>query len=446
MRRIRSMPPLTELLEEAVGELPADVDLGNLERRARHRTARRRIGRRLGAAVVTVALVAIAMVVIDGPSGRRVATARRPRGVLPVATKTVLVLDDGNFGMTLVDLDRRVAVRRVLKGNRPGDQPYKLIRAGDALIAGWGGVYATPLDGTRPRVLGDVGEATVFIPAAEPGRVWLIDTAYQRVNEAVTTHYREVDVATGAILLDVPGPSPSVGTPRAGIPGGVALEAPNGVVLWHPGELAMDSRLGRGTSAGLVADAAGDLLASCEAPCTTLSVTDSDGGNIAVSAGSIIPGGRFDAHSARFSPGGRFLAAMAYSRFSGGAARTLVVVDTSTGTRETVVYHARTAVEECHGCASLAYPTSLAWGSRGRVFLVSSDPDSPASIASYDVQSKRLATGELPFSLALSTDSLVPSVALDQAEARQLLKAPLRKREHCIRSCFATDKPYGFKF
>jgi len=66
-----------------------------------------------------------------------------------------------------------------------------------------------------------VGEATIVVPAAEPGRVWLIDFPGEQVG-AGRARVRLAEVA-GQVFLDVPGPDELTGGPAIGVPGGLAV-------------------------------------------------------------------------------------------------------------------------------------------------------------------------------------------------------------------------------
>lgn len=83
------------------------------------------------------------------------------------ATDVVLVFDDGGDGVVAIDPDNRIGSRTVLEGHGGGDPPYRIARSGDSIIVGWGSIYATDIDTGAATLL---GEATIFVPAAEPDR------------------------------------------------------------------------------------------------------------------------------------------------------------------------------------------------------------------------------------------------------------------------------------
>jgi hypothetical protein len=105
--------------------------------------------------------------------------------------------------LTDLDLDHRTAVRRAIPGQCPGDQRWDIIRSGDSFVVGWGEVWASPIAGGPPRLLGPV---VTYIPADEPGAVWLVDYPGGGIGEGTPT-LREVTV-TGAVLRTEPGPPP----------------------------------------------------------------------------------------------------------------------------------------------------------------------------------------------------------------------------------------------
>ncbi len=94
-----------------------------------------------------------------------------------------------------------------------------------------------------------VAEATIYVPAAEPGRIWLVDYPSGRIQG--TPVVWQADLA-GA---EVPAPRPIdvAGFPALGITGGIALETEDGVALWEAASATVTRRLGTGI--GLVADA-----------------------------------------------------------------------------------------------------------------------------------------------------------------------------------------------
>ena len=188
------MAELGDLLREAVGEVGADAwSVDDVV----HRASRRRRRQRVGGALATVAVVVgVAVGAMTGGDRSGVDVVDQPQpptggqSIFSTPTGVALLLDDGYDGVTALDLDTGVVGRRVVDGQRAGDQPYRLFRSGDSLIVGWGEVFAAPLDG-GPSV--SLGEATVAVPVVEPGRVWLATWAGGSVGQGELT-MRRVDL------------------------------------------------------------------------------------------------------------------------------------------------------------------------------------------------------------------------------------------------------------
>ena len=398
------MPRLDDLLEQAVGPVDACYTVDGLgPRRTRVRRQRRA---RVAIACALVAGLATGAVVLTSAGGdtRRVNTPPAA-GVFPDASNTVLVLDDGYDGVTLVDLDRRVAVRRVVEGQRAGDQPYRLGRAGDRLIVGWDDVYAAPLAGGASKLL---GHATIWVPAAEPGRIWTVDWPGGRIGLGNPTT-RLLDL-TGRVLLEASF-DPAIGFPAIGIPGGLAFETQEGVALWDAATNQVTARLGRVPRVStFVSDSHGDLLAWCETECDLFHVT-----RLAPSGPvdhPILPphGTTFDARNARFSPDGRLLAT------TGGG--WITIVDSETGAPR------RSFSSEP---ADPNLPPALAWSADGSRLYFTSD--------SYQQGETRLgeyvvATGDVHFA-TLPFGGAIRGVAVDRADVEALLDAPIGTEAAC---------------
>src|SRR5690242_17707455 len=179
------MARLRDLLEEAAGSPEPSFGPSDVERRAGKRRQRRQ-ARVAIAAVTAVALVAGSVVVLarrHHPATHISTTATEPPSTPPsttaksspifgAPTDTTLIFDDGYDGIGLLDLDRGTLTRRVVTGQRAGDQPYRLIRVANRLVVGWGQIWAVPLSGAKPY---EIDEATVAIPATEPDLIWLYD-------------------------------------------------------------------------------------------------------------------------------------------------------------------------------------------------------------------------------------------------------------------------------
>lgn len=131
----------------------------------------------VAAAVVLVALVSAALVVtsLDDDPAAVVSTAPASGGarggVFSTPTDAVLLFSDGIDGATAIDLDRRIASRRVIEGERAGDQSFRLTLTGGHLVVGWGEIYAAPLTGA-PRARSPMPPSTSLRPS--PARSGLL--------------------------------------------------------------------------------------------------------------------------------------------------------------------------------------------------------------------------------------------------------------------------------
>lgn len=183
-----------------------------------------------------------------------------------VETGVVLLLDDGIDGVLAIDPDRRLAARSVVEGQRAGDEPYSMVRVGDSLVVGWSEIFAVVI-ATREHT--SLGRATIFVPAAEPDRVWLINWPGGAIGSG-TPQVWQVTVngerITEPAILDVDG------FPSHGIPGGLAIEHDQGLILWNA-ENAEASVL-EGNGRGRVLDVAANEIIWCSGDCTELQLTD----------------------------------------------------------------------------------------------------------------------------------------------------------------------------
>jgi hypothetical protein len=405
------MPELADLLRDAAPATVDPLDVDRLRRRVHRRGRRRRavvVVAALGA--LGVAAVAVHQLTSVGRSPRVVAgpattAATAAGGVFTEPTGVVLLVGDGYDGMLSLDLDHRVATRRVVDGARAGDQPWLMTRTGDSLIVGWGQVWAAPLAGGASRLL---GRATIFVPAAEAGRVWLVDYPGGSLGSGTPT-LREVD-ASGHTVLAGPGPAPSLGFAGIGVPGGVALEGPHGVALWSVAQGRVVRTLG--TQQAQVAGSSGHLLAWCEGGCTSLHVTDLDGTDTVVAAR---PGWTFvnSRWSAPFSPDGRQLAVTETGTSTTGApVSEVLVVDTRTGRTRTV-------------SGPVTVYTKLAWSPDGtRLFFLSGTRDT-TTVGQLSLRSGRTQTA------VLALGGANPFVVVDRSEAGAFLTGHLGDPATC---------------
>ncbi len=316
------------------------------------RARRRQLAQRLtvAAGVVVMALLVTFVVVVSGTGHRvRVTTPSAPNSlvvptpssavgsnvsatVFGVPTGDVLVFDDGYDGVATVDLDNRTVSRRVVQGQIAGDQPWRLTTSGGDLIVGWGEVYAAPLAGGPSRLLGD---ATISVPAAEPGEVWLVTYAGGSLGEGTPT-VREV-TTDGRIIVPATSPSPDLGLglPVVGVPGGITFQTAHGLALWDATSGKVTQILGSSqvSQAGVPA---GDRLAWCGGPCPVLHVTTLGAGGRDQQFSPPARSNGFQADTARFSPDGRYLAVVANGPTEKSGSANIMIIDLETGTSRVI--------------------------------------------------------------------------------------------------------------
>jgi hypothetical protein len=240
--------------------------------------------------------------------------------VFSTPTGVVLLLSDGVDGVTAVDLDRRIAGRRVIEGERAGDQPFRLTITADHLVVGWGEVYAAPLSGA-PSV--KIAEAAVYVPAAEPGQVWAItwdgggigrgQSRLQRVSVDGTEDFTTELFDTKGLM------------PLLGVPGGLVVQTADGVAIWQAstGELTQPTR--SGPTSAVASD--GRHLAWCETTCATTRILSLD--RVGPPTAAHVSQGH---QQLALSPDGRYLAVL---RPRSGSAE-LALQDLTTGEERVV--------------------------------------------------------------------------------------------------------------
>jgi hypothetical protein len=219
-------------------------------------------------------------------------------------TPWALIFDDGLDGVTVIDPNHPTGTNGIpIEGQRPGDQPFRLELVGGHLVVGWDRVYAVDLDTAASTLLGD---ATIFLPAAEPDRVWLIDYPGGRLGAGIP---RAWQVSVLGEVISPPFELKTDGVPEIGVASGLALESDSGILIWDLDEEEVVARLGLGSS--FISDTTseqGAALAWCDDPCDELHITDIP----FMEDQTIIhpgQGNRFLARAARFSSDGRYLAA-----------------------------------------------------------------------------------------------------------------------------------------
>jgi hypothetical protein len=178
-------------------------------------------------------------------------------------TGVLLLYDDGLEGLIAIDPDRRLGSRLLLAGQRPGDEPYSMVRVGDHLVVGWGEPHAVEISTLESTSL---GQALIFLPGPEDDRVWMIQDPW----DTPTVWQVGLDGQT----LTEPTGTPAGMEPRIGVTGGLALTAEDGVVLWD--SASGESREVKGTGHGIPLDSTSSRLLWCSDPCTELTLTDTE--------------------------------------------------------------------------------------------------------------------------------------------------------------------------
>lgn len=335
------------------------------------------------------------------------------------AADVVLVFDDGGDGVVAIDPDNRIGSRTVLEGHGGGDPPYRIARSGDSVIVGWGSIYATDIDtGTSTQL----GEATIFVPAAESDRVWLIRWAGAMGQGSATAW--QVDMAgrsiTESTTIDFEVPV----FPVVGIPDGLAVETGDGIRLWYP-----DGRDSVDLGSGSVLAADGNQLAYCTGtPCTEVRVTDlTTGESQSVYGDRGFSTTNFGGPSARFSPGGDYLALTAN--------RAIVIFNTVTGTTTTIT-NELTDEENPY--------LFVSWSPDGRQLFASiySYGATHLTLGRYDLESGNLDIAQLPFG------GTIDFLVLDHSEATRFISDDEQTPDACLYKQQPTGREgiCGFRF
>jgi len=248
----------------------------------------------------------------ERPSAISTTSSSLSNQTLPTSTTTspallpdtpwTLIFDDGLEGVVVLDPNHPVGQTSELEGQRPGDQPYRLELVDSHLIVGWEQVHAVDIRSGESTV---IGEATIFVPAAESDRVWLIDYAGGRIGQGAVQVWQvsvSGEVLTPPVLIETDG------FPAIGVPGGLVIESGSGISIWDP-TLAEVVEMGSGP--GFVSDVTvghGSALAWCSDLCDEFHVTEVTSGADQVFIHPELSS-PFLGRWARFSGDGRYLAA-----------------------------------------------------------------------------------------------------------------------------------------
>lgn len=311
------------------------------------------------AAVCLILAVSVATFAARGQDESLVeVTGPDPRMVFSQRTGTVLLFSDGLDGVLAIDLDSRIAGRRVVEGERAGDQQFRLTHTADALVVGWGEIYAAPLSGGPSRL---IDEATIYFPAAEPGEVWTLDYPGGGIGSGSAT-LRRVDLS-GDVLFASNEFETDRYEPLVGVPGGIAVATSDGIAIWNAETATIGGTYGSGRPAS--ASSNGKQLAWCGDTCDDLRLVE-----LPMAGGPTPQHVNAAAAAPAFSPDGRQLAFLE----PGGAGSNLIIKDIQTREQTSVA----TGLDQ-HG--------KVQWASDGRQLFYASDvPGQVLALGRYDAE------------------------------------------------------------
>ena len=286
----------------------------------------------------------------------------------------VLLFDDGGHGVLVVDPNNPVETHIPVEGQTGGDQPYRISLVAENLVVGWGKIYSSSIATGDSTLL---GHATIYVPATEPDRVWLVKWAGGSVGAGETTAW-QVDT-TGANLTQ-----PEVvdfnGYPAIGVPGGLALESDDGIRLWYPTDGIADVGFGDGESR--VLDTHGSLMAYCPAdPCVEVHVVDLESDQLTIiTVPEDVRTRNFGGRTGRFSPDGTKIALT--------TDQGVLLADTGTG--QSITFEVD---------PSKLLPLYVSWSPEGQQLFAStwSYGTNNTTIARYDLATDSLEVATLPY-------------------------------------------------
>ena len=229
-----------------------------------------------------------------------------------------LVFDNGLDRIKAIDSNKMIPYESVVEGSKGGDPPFRIHHVDGHLIVGWGKVFAHDLQSLESRSL---GEATVFLPAHEDDRVWMIQ--YDGSIGANPPEVWQVDVE-GNLLTDKV-TIETDGIPALGVRGGLAIETDRGIEVWEYETRTVVRRLGIDRTARVLDSSETGLIAWCAGACDQIEVDASDSGLVSARH----PDGGSSFGAARFSPDGRWLAAT--------SGWDVVLIDLSDGSSEVIL-------------------------------------------------------------------------------------------------------------
>ena len=195
-------------------------------------------------------------------------------------TGTVFLRHVRSPSITRIDLASGQMVTASFPELAPGDPPYSMVRADDALVVyGGGRTYAIDLGLESPPR--DLGASWYFVPSARADRVWLMtldSESPDTIRDLAAV--REVSL-DGRVARTGSGRPPSHGpTILAAVSGGLLFQQANGLNLWNPETGDVTERLG----GPIPVATRGDLVAWCAQGCPELHLT-----NTATGADTVAP-------------------------------------------------------------------------------------------------------------------------------------------------------------
>jgi len=217
---------------------------------------------RVVAAIAAVALVAVGLTWFGSDDRTDVAThgaaSNRP-GVLSHTTAALVVLVDER-SVTGVDLDSRRAVRWRI----PHGDGKRSVYATGYVVRGGSPVTAVAPDGGQ-RTLTPAGEV---VAAAEQGEVWVL-SAVRASGDFSVERIRVSGPSRAVASGELKG---TAGRPVVGVPGGLLLDAPEGVSIWDPSAPSLDGSIGPGPVTA--AAVGGHRVAWCRESCADVVVRE----------------------------------------------------------------------------------------------------------------------------------------------------------------------------
>jgi DNA-binding beta-propeller fold protein YncE len=346
------------------------------------------------------------------------------QSVFSEPTGSVLISDDGLGGAQIIDLDERRVVRRVLEGQAAGDQPFRLTPFGDEFLVGWGEIYSWDPRTASSRLVAD---STIYVPAAEPDRVWLVDWSDGTIGLGANT-YRYMTTDGTTLYEGLPTAVADAGDenwfPERGVPDGLVFQTDQGLAIWDAATDAVTTTFDIG-SPGVTTDVHGDQIAWYDGQRTTLHLSTTDGTDTVIEPPAEAA---FAIDSATFSPDGSTLAVA----LAGSGDHALMLIDTTDHTTSTI-----RGTPLAHDWAG-----RIGWGpDSDQLFIIEN------TYRQYRTHLGRWASGAeaieyatLPFGGVITVQALAPS------DATGALTAPDAPETECDYPQAEGHQPCGFGF